>query len=313
MTKNARTRSYLSQIAQPIASGESMLTVRHAASRPDTPMQSLVPTIVESFGAAMDAGPQSALKPIQRHSEPDVPRQEQPTKSVASAIEPAKRVAAPKGASKSLPGQMETKVERKGSDSPKVMTPLPQAADGPLARRILRAVSVQAAVPITNAASRASTAVVKESEPTGAKPTAPARDAMARQPGPTGIRAAEAAGRVPAPLSKSAIDATSQNSADHLDQGWKRPASEKAIPRKQPEAIRTVAALSDEGRMERGAQVHIGTIEIRAVMPQQPVKPPAAVMPAQPPESRSGQSSSRSGAAEPLARGLAWRFGFIQG
>jgi hypothetical protein len=213
---------------------------------------------------------------------------------------------------------METKVERKGSDSPKVMTPLPQAADGPLARRILRAVSVQAAVPITNAASRASTAVVKESEPTGAGPAAPTRDASTQQLEPAGIWREEAAGRVYVPSSKTAIAAEQENSeprkkSKQVDEGSKAPSSDAAIPRERPEAVRAVAALSDEGRMERGAQVHIGTIEIRAVMPQQPVKPPAAVMPAQPPESRSGQSSSRSGAAEPLARGLAWRFGFIQG
>ncbi len=70
---------------------------------------------------------------------------------------------------------------------------------------------------------------------------------------------------------------------------------------------------SQQGRGEPGkssARVHIGTVEIRAVLPQ-PSRT-AAVTPTPQDQNRTAPGRG-SGAAEPLARGLAWSYGLVQG
>jgi hypothetical protein len=97
------------------------------------------------------------------------------------------------------------------------------------------------------------------------------------------------------------------------ENGAERKAAPEAAPawRAQPALLPVAAA--EEGRASVGSRVHIGTVEIRAVLPQPPVVRPTAAPPAQTRESRTAQARAHSGAAEPLARGLSWSYGLVQG
>jgi hypothetical protein len=90
-----------------------------------------------------------------------------------------------------------------------------------------------------------------------------------------------------------------------------RAAKSSVAGRSQP-ALLPVAAAKD-GRASVGSRVHIGTVEIRSVLPQPPVARPIAAPPAQTIESRTAQARAHSAAAEPLARGLSWSYGLVQG
>jgi hypothetical protein len=80
--------------------------------------------------------------------------------------------------------------------------------------------------------------------------------------------------------------------------------------------LAAVAASSESRAREEareGPRVHIGTIEIRAVLPPSSTTRPAIVAPVQAHENRSAQSRVPAGAAEPLVRGLSWSYGLVQG
>jgi hypothetical protein len=82
------------------------------------------------------------------------------------------------------------------------------------------------------------------------------------------------------------------------------------------EPLAGVAASSESRAREEareGPKVHIGTIEIRAVLPPSSTTRPAIVAPVQAHENRSAQSRVPAGAAEPLVRGLSWSYGLVQG
>ena len=96
------------------------------------------------------------------------------------------------------------------------------------------------------------------------------------------------------------------------ENGAERKAAPKAMAawRAQPALLPIAAA--EEGRASVGSRVHIGTVEIRAVLPQPPVERPIAAPPVQTRENRTVQARAQSG-AEPLARGLSWSYGLVQG
>jgi len=83
-------------------------------------------------------------------------------------------------------------------------------------------------------------------------------------------------------------------------------ASERQVPPILPRTTR------GEDKTASGPRVHIGTVEIRAVLPQSQARPAAAPAPQQN-EHRTNQSRTGLGAGEPLARSLAWSFGLVQG
>ncbi|UWZ81752.1 hypothetical protein [Occallatibacter riparius] len=66
-------------------------------------------------------------------------------------------------------------------------------------------------------------------------------------------------------------------------------------------------------RSTEGPRVHIGTVEIRAVLPQPVVPQPVAMTQNVAQNNAVAQARGRSGAAEPLARGLDWSYGLVQG
>lgn len=75
----------------------------------------------------------------------------------------------------------------------------------------------------------------------------------------------------------------------------------------------TAQSAKSEGRTDAGPRVHIGTIEIRAVLPQPPAPPPVVMAPSQAQNNGVAQGRGRSGQAEPLARGFDWSYGLVQG
>jgi hypothetical protein len=80
-----------------------------------------------------------------------------------------------------------------------------------------------------------------------------------------------------------------------------------------PKSQRMAGKQRAEKPEDGGPRVHIGTVEIRAVLPQ-PAAPQHAVMaPNQAQNAAPVQARGRSGAAEPLARGLDWSYGLVQG
>jgi hypothetical protein len=72
-------------------------------------------------------------------------------------------------------------------------------------------------------------------------------------------------------------------------------------------------AEKPEVRKSEGPRVHIGTVEIRAVLPQPAVPQPAVMAANYAQNIAPAQSRGRSSAAEPLARGLDWSYGLVQG
>jgi hypothetical protein len=92
----------------------------------------------------------------------------------------------------------------------------------------------------------------------------------------------------------------------------RRNAPEAAAARRAQPALLPVAS-AEEARASVGSRVHIGTVEIRAALSQPPVERPIAAPPTQTRESRTAPARAQSGAAEPLARGLSWSYGLVQG
>jgi hypothetical protein len=85
---------------------------------------------------------------------------------------------------------------------------------------------------------------------------------------------------------------------------WDLPASNIAAQEFFPKI-----AAGEESRTSAGVRVHIGTLEIRAVLPTPPSRP-APVLPSVKPENRAARSRI---AGEPLTRGLVWSYGLVQG
>ena len=80
-----------------------------------------------------------------------------------------------------------------------------------------------------------------------------------------------------------------------------------------PQTAAKQNAEKPEVQIQEGPRVHIGTVEIRAVLPQ-PIVPQPAVMAQNVAQNiAAAQARGRSGPAEPLARGLEWSYGLVQG
>jgi hypothetical protein len=88
--------------------------------------------------------------------------------------------------------------------------------------------------------------------------------------------------------------------------------NEAAAPMSSQPTARKSADKS-EVRTSEGPRVHIGTVEIRAVLPQPAIPQPVPMAQNLAQNSVATQARGRSGAAEPLARGLDWSYGLVQG
>jgi hypothetical protein len=333
MTKRkTHTRGYLSQLAEPLLPSETVLAVQHGAQSHAGTERSLVPTVEDRFIAAEDSHAPwspptlepSRESPAARHDQPSLqpllsegvatanpsPRQE--TAVVASTKKPSvptlaseRRSLQPEGDRNEITGAAATarpKHEPRSAPRKKRETPLvsftvasegagtamdlgvhaerihaqsPLAAEDPRRPRTEREVDRRAEAPrsLLNG-NQANT----QSDPHGAAAThePPRQPAVEKQAAPSGVAAGQA----------------------------------------KRELLAGVAASSDSRAREEtrgGARVHIGTIEIRAVLPPSSTTRPAIVAPVQAYENRSAQSRVPAGAAEPLVRGLSWSYGLVQG
>jgi len=87
----------------------------------------------------------------------------------------------------------------------------------------------------------------------------------------------------------------------------------KGIAPDPPKTVLPPPAKAIESKASEGPRVHIGTVEIRAVLPQPAAMQPAVVVAGQTAESRAAQSRTRPRDEGQLARGLAWHYGLVQG
>jgi hypothetical protein len=136
-----------------------------------------------------------------------------------------------------------------------------------------------------------------------------------REPGTT-QRAEADSDRNSVVTNRAAKDAPPSQSApkDYLiERNEMRRASEAASAARSPQSAAKQKAEKPEVHVNDGPRVHIGTVEIRAVLPQPIVPQPAVMAPNVAQNIAAAQARGRSGPAESLARGLEWSYGLVQG
>ena len=303
MTKRANARGYFSQLAEPLPPGEPVLTARPGSLISAGPKHSLVPAIEDRFEIAPSPWtPLSHEASRARRETPVASTESQPQEASASH---ADRAPAP------LPRGEATAVARAGArrhpEARRDEAPLPRATSSasPLTPR-------QAAQDLDSERGRGFNPRIKPTESMPGpprriperrsapiSPEAPSFSAAAKPVAAGGFRA-EVKRAAPAPLEVAGENGAERKAAPKAMAAW----------RAQPALLPIAAA--EEGRASVGSRVHIGTVEIRAVLPQPPVERPIAAPPVQTRENRTVQARAQSG-AEPLARGLSWSYGLVQG
>ena len=280
MKKKSNSRGYLSQIAQPLLPGESVLKVRHIPAPAEYEHSPGVPVVEDRFEfsqALRPNRPRPSLKELpvatQSASSPLVKAPELP--SVSEDLQTT--VSMPLPNAKDLRGDAED------------ATPVP-VSDKSSSRH-----AANGSIPMQ---SREETAVRATATPTNKHHDAPAvippnaSEHAERQytPSMTELR----------PSTPVAIDTPVRIASEMKSTDMNIPNSSEATPGRTSQAT--------DSRVVHGRRVHIGTVEIRAVLPQ----PPAPPVPPRPmPEA--APSRGRSGSDDPLGRGLAWSYGLIQG
>lgn len=111
---------------------------------------------------------------------------------------------------------------------------------------------------------------------------------------------------------KTAAKDPSSQPARHdylIERAAVEPAEKTSLATRPPQQIGRSEA---QQQAESGPRVRIGTVEIRMKLPQPPAPPPVVL----PPQVQTGAATharGRSGPVEPLARGLEWSYGLVQG
>lgn len=331
-TRKAHTRGYLSQVAEPMLPGEPMLTVQPGAQLHMGSERSIIPTVEDRFvtfensrtpwpaPASEPRGESPAVRPDRSPLQPllsegtvtanPLPRQE--TAVVASA----RKSLVPTSANESRSRQPESdRNEITGAAS--VAQPKHEPRSAPRKKRETPLVSFTAANEVAGPATDPGVHAVRAH----AKSSSAAEDA--RRPGME--REVESRGDAPRSLLNwnQADEPAGSSEAAARREPPRQPVVEKqaapsgvAAGQAKRELLAGVAARAGSRVREEargGARVHIGTIEIRAVLPPSPTTPPAIVAPVRAHENRSAQSRVPAGAAEPLVRGLSWSYGLVQG
>jgi hypothetical protein len=292
MKKSSSQRGYLSQIARPLLPGEPVLKARHVPARAEGERAS-VPIVEDTFEFTRHGGtirpmpPQTQLRSQNQPvvSAPLVKRVEPPS-VVRDVQSPLSMEISPQGemqgetANDAMSFAMEPREEKITEPSP----PAEQHRQSPLrdenvAQPAPRAEAHQGSPLVTENASEV-IALQTPRSATGAVPSGAAGSP---------IQTANERERVQANSAFAQNTASSQGQADSAEP--------------MPPANGVAAKRSGQER-----RVHIGTVEIRAVLPQPPA-PPVAFRPM----TESVPARARSVAEEPLGRGLAWSYGLIQG
>jgi hypothetical protein len=324
MSRRSGIRGYLQQLAQPVAPGETVLKARPGAAHaietgPTMPviedhfeMQDGARTVV-TRGAARARREPPAFS--QEHSAPAI--KEVDTRAPADVI--------PRQAAKAGKRIAASGAKRHTSDAGHSEPVLPpatvmhnrHAGDSSLPSARMPIVRVQSEESSVGRTARAE----QGREVAGRRVTEPARTPRSSRAEESNVRheaeprpalRTERVSDPTPPLRETATTKLPPSQFTRQDYEKERTAIEPVT-----EAASTTRARLPEGRHEvrvdAGPRVHIGTVEVRMSLPQPPAPPPAPIAPTFAQNSGATQARGRSGAAEPLARGLEWSYGLVQG
>jgi hypothetical protein len=316
MKRKSGGRSYFQQLAQPVLPGETVLTARPVSAAYANETAPQVPVIEDRFNF-----PDNELSPRRQNSarapidqvRPVIEASDDPAKdhsyAVPSTSEPRRAVThqfdLPRASAE--PGQAIQSVQHIEPSSPSTLSPQAHSAhnerliEQPARKETHKVIADSRESEISRIApSRPHE--ISNAEEHAARPeqkkTAPAARESVEEP----IVSSKPAKDVPAPHLVPQDDPTRRKEIVQ--------ASEALAPVPAPVPA---AKGKPEVRSSQGPRVHIGTVEIRAVLPQ-PVVPQAVTMaPNMAQNNTVAQARGHSGAAEPLARGLDWSYGLVQG
>jgi hypothetical protein len=325
MKRKSGGRSYLQQLAQPVLPGATVLTARPVSTAYAAETTPQMPLIEDTFNMPDDA----QIAPAHDSARPHRPSQRQ-----QPSIEATER----------LP-QSEAITESPASESPRIATHRPNppgasAQPGVTTTRPAQHIKAPpASVPSARvrssheahsleppARANAHKVLPDRSEPVtkriaqslqneeGARSekhtahsriervnTAPAAHESAQEP----IASSKAPGNAPSTPLVAQDYITKRKEIQQAREAAAAPISAQAAAKQKAE---TPVVRSTEG-----PRVHIGTVEIRAVLPQPAVPQAVTMAPNVAQNNAVAQARGRSGAAEPLARGLDWSYGLVQG
>jgi hypothetical protein len=329
MSRRSGIRGYLQQLAQPVAPGETVLKARPGAAHaietvPPVPviedhfeMQDGARTVV-TRGAARARREPPAFS--QEHSAPAIKdlgaRKDVDPGAGAVAQTPAK-------SGEQIAARRPKQHASDAGHSEPVLPPAPplmhnrHAGDSSLPSARMPIERVQSGEssfgPTARAEQGREVADQKVTEPVRTPRSSRAEESAVRheaEPRPA-LRTEPVSDLVPA-LRETATTKLPPSQFTRQDYQKERTAIEPVT-----EAASTTRARLPEGRHEvradAGPRVHIGTVEVRMSLPQPPAPPPAPIAPTFAQNNGATQARGRSGAAEPLARGLEWSYGLVQG
>jgi hypothetical protein len=324
MTKRARTRGYLSQLAEPLPPGEPVLTARSCPLLSAGPGHSLAPVIEDRFEVAERSWTPLARKAPRMRREAPVASTELGRQETSPSHEDRAPTPLPRGEA-TVVVRERGRVAQQPTDEGASRQPEALRNEAPAPRATSSASPLtpkQAAQELDAEGGGGFNPRIKPTESTRA--LAPERPSTPISPDTPSVSAASnavAAGGFRAEVKRAAlaplevageIGPPAENAENRVFSAELPRAAKSSVAGRSQPALLPVAAAKD-GRASAGSRVHIGTVEIRSILPQPPVARPIAAPPAQTIESRTPPTRAQSGAAEPLARGLSWSYGLVQG
>jgi len=318
MRRASPSRGYLSRIAEPMRPNEPALKSLHNFRSP-APEQVEIPVVEDHIVTPETPLPGSHARPSTASqlgepagSAPASPRLDRPfasTESAASAL-PARTsarsaaTAIPESQSESpsraaVSGSVVSSRHGRGSSSPEPNRALPVRADSSRTRDTKR--GHEHSVVAYSFSADEPELVMKPPAMIAERPVVAKNEASLSAAEPEKAEPHFSKPGTPAPSHQSRAKDPGDKSAVPNDPAVASPKNADRSAR--PEA---------EDTPRSGVRVHIGTVEIRAVLPQ-PVVQPAAPQRREPQPDRTVQARVPAGAEPQLARGLAWSFGLVQG
>jgi hypothetical protein len=320
MSKRSSGRSYLQQLAQPVMPGATVLTARPVTATYAQETAPLVPVIEDHFNMPDDARTVLTRDPARTRGSIDQARStieftgDAENRNATTAL-PAN--VSPRTVTHSL-NLPRASTELEGRTTPHVEAPSAYASSPhePSAleeRRVEQPARAETQPLVQDRKEAAAPHVVQSLR--NEEPPADRRTARSRIDQPNTLPAARESAQEPLASSISGKNAPASQPAQRdyfKEHAELQRTSEAAAPISSQPAARQRADKSED-RTSEGPRVHIGTVEIRAVLPQ-PLIPQPVPMTQNPAQNNvATQVRGRSGAAEPLARGLDWSYGLVQG
>jgi hypothetical protein len=321
-----RARGYLSRIAQPQLAGEGALTPHPSPREPMTPVSSLIPVIEDRI---VEAESVQALPSLAFLSSAVKEPEAKSTTRRALSARTNERTHQPgsAGTEAALAAPRRTAVPVRDETRTSVSIQSKQTESTP--KRIAR---IRATFAAESSAAEPSIELLRKNDSRDeAQPFAePGRlsgrsasiltvgDASKEQSAEPRVKAAEpntSATAHPAAIAEESSSAPIVRKAatPSRETALQADASKKAADLALKPALTSIRstepAEAEQRNESTGPRVSIGTLEIRAVIAPQPAPPPAPV----PVPAAAQRSTAKPAEAAPLARGLGWSFGLVQG